>query len=252
MVRSPRPGEEIIAIDIPYCGLAPDPAELLSHWNLDPWLLTALALGGCAIAAVTRNSQRRLAAAGMTILVIAFVSPLCALSSALFSARAVHHILLVACAAPLFAMLGGRDREIGIGLPFAVSTSTLWLWHVPSFYTAALNHDALYWIMQSSLLGSAIWFWRAVFSARSALPAAAVSIAAAVGQMGLLGALLTFAPRALYPHHMAAPFAYGIDPLRDQQLAGLIMWVPAMLPYALIAGLIARSTWSAGWTRRPA
>lgn len=215
-------------------------------------MLAALAIGALTLAATTQPEQRRFAVAGMGLLIVAFVSPLCALSSGLFSARTVHHVVLVACAAPLFALLGQRNREQGVGLPFIVSTATLWLWHVPSFYTAALNDPLIYWVMQASLLGSAIWFWRAVFSATSALPAAAISVAAAVGQMGLLGALLTFAPRALYPHHMVAPFAYGIDPLRDQQLAGLIMWVPAMLPYALIAALIARRTWRSGWAQQTA
>lgn len=244
--------EGLVAINIPYCGAAPDPAELLSRWNMDPWLLTALAVAALTLAVTVRRDQRPVAALAVGVLVVAFVSPLCALSSGLFSARAVHHVLLVACAAPLLALLGRRDRSIGIALPFAISTITLWLWHVPTFYTAALDHHALYWLMQASLLGTAIWFWRAILSARSALPAAMVALAAAVGQMGLLGALLTFAPRALYPHHMIAPLAYGIDPLQDQQLAGLIMWVPAMLPYALIAALLARRAWSDGWLRQAA
>lgn len=242
----------MIATNIPYCGSAPHPGDLLSVWNFDPWLLAVMVGGALVLAMIMASDRRAMLAAGVAVLLIAFVSPLCALASALFSARAVHHILLVACAAPLFALLVPRTPRSGVGLPFAASTVTLWLWHIPSFYTAALNDHALYWLMQVSLLGTAIWFWHAVFSARQALPAAMVALAAAVGQMGLLGALLTFAPRALYPHHMAAPFAYGIDPLQDQQLAGLIMWVPAMVPYALIAGLIARRAWAGGWLRQPA
>ncbi len=195
-------------------------------------------------------------AAGALVLLIVFVSPLCALSSALFSARVLHHVLLVACAAPLLALATPapreQPREQGVGLPLAVSTMTLWLWHVPSFYTAALEQVALYWLMQLSLLGTAWWFWRAVFAARATLPTALVTIAAAVGQMGLLGAILTFAPRALYAHHFTAPLAYGLTPLEDQQLGGLIMWVPAMLPYAVIAGWIARRAWMAGWAPQKA
>jgi len=186
------------------------------------------------------------------VLLIIFVSPLCALGSALFSARAVHHILLVACAAPLFALLLPRARSGGTALPLALSTVTLWIWHIPSIYTSALNHHGMFWVMQLSLFGTAIWFWHSIFSARATVTTAMVALAAAVGQMGLLGALLTFAPRAVYPHHMVAPLAYGLDPLHDQQLAGLIMWVPAMLPYALIAGWIARRAWRGGWLRQPA
>lgn len=220
------------------------------RWNFDPWLLGVIGAATLLLFMVVAREQRVFLVAGITILLIAFVSPLCALSSALFSARTVHHVLLVACAAPLFARLLPRIGSAGLALPFACATVTLWLWHVPNFYTAALNHHLLYWLMQCSLLGTAIWFWHAVFSARAALPAAMVALVAAVGQMGLLGALLTFAPRALYPHHLEAPFAFGIDPLRDQQLAGLIMWVPAMLPYAVIAALIARGAWRSGWERR--
>lgn len=186
--------------------------------------------------------------AAVLVLLIVFVSPLCALSSALFSARVVHHVLLVACVAPLLALALPAPREQSVGVPFAASTLTLWLWHVPALYTAALQQVPLYWLMQLSLLGTAWWFWRAIFSARSALPTALVTIAAAIGQMGLLGAILTFAPRALYAHHFVAPLSYRMSALEDQQLGGLIMWVPAMLPYAVIAGWIARRAWASGWT----
>lgn len=250
--RVVEPWEGIIAINIPYCGAAPSPGDLLLSWNFDPWLLAAFAAGTLALYTTVGRNQRIVTTMGIVVLLIAFVSPLCALGSALFSARAIHHILLVTCAAPLFALLVPHAKAASIGLAFAVSTMTLWLWHLPAVYTAALNQHMLYWLMQLSLLGTAIWFWHAVLSARHTLPAAMVALAAAAGQMGLLGALLTFAPRALYPHHMIAPLAYGIDPLRDQQLAGLIMWVPAMLPYALIAGLIARRAWSGGCLRQPA
>ncbi|MET1756090.1 cytochrome c oxidase assembly protein [Novosphingobium sp. RD2P27] len=182
--------------------------------------------------------------AGWLFLILAFVSPLCALSSALFSARAVHHVLLVAIAAPLLARAFPAERESGLALPFAVSALTLWLWHAPPLYTAALNDNAIYWLMQVSLLGTAWWFWRSVFAAQDVLPAALLTVAAAIGQMGLLGALLTFAPDPLYAHHLTAPLAFGLTPLQDQQLAGLIMWVPAMAPYLLIAIWMARRAWS--------
>ena len=61
--------------------------------------------------------------------------------------------------------------------------------------------------------------------------------------MGLLGALLTFAPQALYAAHAVAPLSWGLTPLGDQQLGGLIMWVPAMLPYLVIIDHLARRSW---------
>ncbi len=82
-----------------YCGAAPLPAQALSAWNLDPLLLVALLILGFAL----RRSPAGLA--GVMVLVLAFVSPLCAVSVALFSARVVHHVLLVAVGLPLLGAL---------------------------------------------------------------------------------------------------------------------------------------------------
>ena len=62
-------------------------------------------------------------------------------------------------------------------------------------------------------------------------------------QMGLLGAILTLAPAQLYAAHALAPLGWGLSPLADQQLGGLIMWVPAMLPYLAVIALTARRGW---------
>jgi putative membrane protein len=64
--------------------------------------------------------------------------------------------------------------------------------------------------------------------------------------MALLGAVLTFAPAPLYAIHLTAPLAWGLSPLADQQLAGLLMWVPAGLPFAVVGGVLARKGWAAG------
>ncbi len=66
--------------------------------------------------------------------------------------------------------------------------------------------------------------------------AALLGLAGTVVQMGLLGALITFAPKPLYGPHLTTTWPWGLSPLEDQQIAGLIMWVPAMIPY-LVAGL---------------
>jgi putative membrane protein len=60
----------------------------------------------------------------------------------------------------------------------------------------------------------------------------------------MLGALLTFAREPLYAVHAVAPLEWGLTPLADQQLGGLLMWVPAGLPYAIAAILVARGGWS--------
>ena len=76
-----------------------------------------------------------------------------------------------------------------------------------------------------------------------------MALAATIGQMGLLGALIVFAPRPLYLVHFASSFAWGFDPMADQQLAGLLMWVPAMLPYLAVGLSIAWHSLAPGRTR---
>lgn len=224
-------------MDTLYCGPAPLPIDLWARWNLDPILLFSLAV----LTVLLRREPMGLLA--VAVLVVAFVSPLCALSSALFSARVVHHVLLVAVAAPLLASAWPSPRSNGVWLPFALSTLVLWAWHHPAAYDPALANVAVYWLMQITLLGSALWFWRAVFAAKEAPVLQLVVIVAAFAQMGMLGALLTFAPQALYAAHAVAPFDWGLTPLGDQQLGGLIMWVPAGIPYAVAAALLARRSW---------
>jgi putative membrane protein len=220
-----------------YCGPPPAPEGLWAAWNLDPALLAALAL----LALVLGRS--RPGAAAVAVLAIAFVSPLCALSSALFAARTVHHVLLVAVAAPLLAAAWPARGAPGAGAPFAVSTAALWAWHLPAAYDLALSNVAIYWTMQLSLLVPAVLFWRAVLAPGGRPVPAALWVTGAYMQMALLGALLTFAPEALYAIHQTAPLAFGLAPLADQQLGGLIMWVPAGLPYAVVGAFLARRAW---------
>ena len=228
--------------DIAYCGPAPVPGDIWSAWNSDPALIGALC-GAAVVAWMRGGAQRNRMLAAIAVLVVAFVSPFCAMTSALFSARAAHHLVVIAVAAPLIASAMADRWRVGLASTFIAATVTLWAWHVPAFYTAALGQTWLYWLMQLTLLGTATLFWRALFTAPAT--SALIAIAATIGQMGLLGALLTFAPEALYLHHMVAPVAWGLTPIADQQLAGLIMWVPGNIPYAILGWLIARRMWRA-------
>ena len=221
-----------------YCGPAPDPGELWLRWNLDPLLLGALAL----LALLVAREKSGTIAVG--VLAIAFVSPLCALSSALFSARIVHHVLLVAVAAPLLAQPWPARRSGQAAPALAVSTAVLWVWHAPAAYDLALAHVGVYWAMQVSLLASATWFWREVFAPGRSPVEALTLVVAGFAQMGMLGAILTFAPEPLYAAHAIAPLAWGLTPLADQQLAGVLMWVPAGLPYAAAGAFVARRAWA--------
>lgn len=227
------------AIWIPYCGAAPAPGELLARWNFDPMLLAALALATVAGLRFEKVERRRFLAA-MALLALLFVSPLCALTSALFSARAVHHLALTAVAAPLLAAaLPVRRVPGGVALWTGAHAATFWLWHAPPAYEAALSSHAVYWLMQASLLLTALALWRAVRAAP--LTSAIAALLATMVQMGLLGALLTFAGTPLYAPHVLGPIAWGLTPLEDQQLAGLTMWAPgAGLYLAAALALLAR------------
>ena len=221
---------------IAYCGPAAVPDDLWTRWNLDPLLIAMLAALALAVGR-SRCSDTRAGWGAIVLMLVIFVSPLCALSSALFSVRVLHHVLLIAAAAPLLALAFPLRRAGSPPLFMLVAAHAviLWLWHAPGPYAWGLASVPAYWLMQASLLGSAWLLWRAILAPAQSGPAL-VALVATIGQMGLLGALIVFAPRPLYPVHLASTAAWGLAPLTDQQLAGLLMWVPAMLPY-LGAGL---------------
>ena len=199
------------------------------RWNFDPVLIGALVAlaAGCG-----RSENARAGWAAIALMVVVFVSPLCALSSALFSARVFHHVILVAAVAPLLALAFPLRRAGSPPLAALVATHVviLWLWHAPGPYDWGLATVPAYWLMQGSLLASAWLMWRAILAPGHPGPAL-LALVATIGQMGLLGALIVFAPRPLYLVHLASTGPWGLSPLADQQLAGLLMWVPAMLPY---------------------
>jgi|TARA_Y100000758_G_scaffold132831_2_gene93987 putative membrane protein len=231
-----------------YCGSPPGLHEIAMRWNFDPALIAVLACG-LALALRARN---RLAAAGVALLAVAFVSPLCAASVTLFSARSAHHLFLIA-ASLAFAMAvrdsGASNRIVrtlsGLHLPIGpatiVMTVVLWGWHVPALYDAALSNMLVYWAMQLSIFATSFGFWHAV--RRASAVGAVGGLLGGMVQMGFLGALLTFAARPFYLVHIVAAPSWGISALADQQLSGLIMWIGGMAPFAIGAAVIARKAW---------
>ncbi|WP_333826777.1 cytochrome c oxidase assembly protein [Pararhodobacter sp.] len=236
---------------LPYCGPAPAPGALLFARNTDLVLWVAIAMAACLgvfhlrrTGAVPPRKRAFAGAAGLAVVV--FVSPLCALTVALFTARTFHHLVIIGLLAPLLAYALPL-RRVPAGAAFFVLSAALWAWHVPVIYAAAWDHPAFYWLMQATLLLPAWAVWSGVFTRRNGLGGAiapAIQIGALAGQMGLIGAILTFAPRPLYPEHLAYTEAFGLSALADQQLAGLMMWVPGMLPFALFAALSLRAAWA--------
>lgn len=246
---------------MPYCGPAPAPDTLLTAWNTDPVLLGLLALaalGGFWRLRGAAAMRRRAWGVASGVAVLAFVSPLCALTVALFAARGLHHLVVVFALAPALALALPLRVRAAVPALLALS-SALWAWHVPAIYAAAWDHVPVYWAMQAALILPAWAFWSALFATpRQMAPqlGAGLHLAVLAGQMGLIGAILTFAPRVLYPEHLVMTEAFGLAPLADQQLAGLVMWVPGMLPVALAAGWMLRGAWLSAATpprmRQPA
>lgn len=222
------------SFDMSYCGPPALPDDLWARWNVEPGLLTGLVaaalIGVFLLRSATRGRQMAFAGAWLFAAIL-FVSPLCALTVSLFSARVGHHVLLTMGVAPLLALAlpAHWGRWMGLLPPLVLSTVALWLWHSPDIYTSAFSHPALYWAMQFSLLGSFTWLWLGLIRSASAMSAGLAALTSAI-QMGMLGALLVFAANPLYVPHFATTLAFGLSPLDDQQLGGLIMWVPANLP----------------------
>lgn len=223
-------------LPIVYCGVPPAPDAWWWAWNGAWPVWAAIAAWGAVTAWRVPRSRAGWAAWGVAALL--YLSPLCSLSATFFSVRVLHHLLLVGAVAPLLALAAPRrgaphDRAaraaavwpaLGFGL-------VLWLWHLPAAYAWGLTSPTGYWLMQSSLLGLAWWFWREALRPARPWGSAVGMLFATVAQMGLLGALIVFAPHLLYPVHAPSALAWGVAPLADQQLGGLLMWVPAIVPF---------------------
>ena len=226
---------------IPYCGEAPGPEIWLSRWNLDPVLGAALLVLALALFRPSvghRLKPRRLLSlrGAWVLTVVLYVSPLCALSSAFFTVRVLHHIALVLVMAPLlvFGLEPWLRRLPGsLWSSTAIAAIVFWTWHAPAPYAAALSSVLMYALMQFTLLVSAMGFWIAI--RRSGPTAAMGAILVTTVLMGLLGALITFAGQPLYAPHFASSLSWGVSPLEDQQLAGITMWAPGSIAYLAAA-----------------
>jgi cytochrome c2 len=115
----------------------------------------------------------------------------------------------------------------------------LWIWHAPGLFQAALASEPVHALQHLSFLASALLFWWALIHGRQGQmgygPAVLYLFTTSM-HSGALGALLTFAPAPWYPAYGENAAAWGLTAVEDQQLAGLIMWVPAGAVY-LLAGL---------------
>jgi cytochrome c oxidase assembly factor CtaG len=212
-------------------------------------------------------------ASGWLTLAVALISPLHRLGGVLFAAHMVQHELLMVVAAPLLVLgrpiipflwavpiswrrlAGDWAAAAPARLVWVLLTTPLvawllhavavWLWHAPSLYQATLSSELMHTIQHVSFLGTALLFWWALLHGREGRigrPAAVIYLFTTAVHTSLLGALLTFSSRVWYPLYEPTTTPWGLTPLEDQQLAGVIMWVPAGLAY-LLAALGLAATW---------
>lgn len=208
-------------------------------------------------------------AGAMSALGLALIWPFDVLGEVLLSAHMLQHLLLTTAAAPLLVLsapvatalwalprsarrlAGAAGRTAGMRRGWRLLTlplfawffyaASLWLWHMPGLYEAAARDQLVHALEHFCFLASALaLWWAALLSAR----ASALGVGAGIFllfttglQDGLLGALLTFAPRPLYGLYAEAPHLLDLGPLADQQLAGVAMWVLGGLIY-LMATLV--------------
>lgn len=133
-------------------------------------------------------------------------------------------------------------QPVSAGLIHAVA---LWLWHIPTLYQASVTNDLVHTLQHLSFLLSALLFWWALLRnprTRGQYGAAAAYVFGTAVHSSILGALLTFAPTVWYPVYAETTTAWGVSALQDQQIGGLIMWVPAGVVYTA-AGLGLISLW---------
>jgi hypothetical protein len=137
----------------------------------------------------------------------------------------------------------GRMGWLASPLPaVALHVIALWAWHVPAAYGAALRGPWVHAAEHGSFLGTAMIFWWAVLHRRGSLArmpgVAMLALFALSMATGALGALLTFSAAPWYASHMATASAWGFTPLEDQQVAGLVMWIPGSLVYLTAVTLV--------------
>jgi putative membrane protein len=266
------------AIALAHAGEPLQPDDLASAWEFDPGVVIPLAISGLLYARgsnvqrVTARRQKAYFWCGWALLAVALVSPLHPLGEVLFSAHMIQHELLMLAAAPLlvlsrplttflFALPFEWRRSVGqlakakyVRGPWSfltdpltawvVHAAAIWIWHAPFMFELTLKSELAHTAQHLSFFLSALLFWWALFYAhgRKAYGPGVLYVFTTAVHTSILGALLTFAPRLWYPAYSTTTEAWGLTPLDDQQIGGLIMWVPAAVVY-LAAGLWLFAAW---------
>ncbi len=177
----------------------------------------------------------------------------------LFSAHMLQHLLLALVAPPLL-LLGTpawllrpllrvapirRTLHVLTAPPaaFVLFNATFFIWHVPALYEETLHNEVIHIIEHLLFIATGMSNWWPILSPLPELPR--VSPPAQILYLFLdgvpatvLGALIVFAATPLYPTYAAAPRVMGLEPITDQQLAGLVMWMLGGMIYLLALSLV--------------
>jgi putative membrane protein len=168
----------------------------------------------------------------------------------LFSGHMVQHLLLTLVVAPLF--IAGTPgwmlrplvgiRGVGAVLRWATKPTRCFVlfnvvlaaWHIPALYNTALAHHPVHIVQHLSLLAVSVLMWWPILSPlpelpRLAYPGQMLYCFLMVIPMSIVAIYITMADHLLYPAYASAPRLWGISPGMDQQIGGLIMWVPGGL-----------------------
>ncbi|MBZ7927238.1 cytochrome c oxidase assembly protein (plasmid) [Ensifer adhaerens] len=241
------------------------------QWTFDPWISLPLAiislLYGLGLIKVWRRARRvgpiaqriLLFYAGVLSLAGALLSPLHWLGEHLFAFHMIEHEIVMVVSAPLMVIarpmgfllwaLPRRTRHLAgraihspaMSKAWEWSTRTtnatilhgiaIWAWHVPTLFDAAFLSPHIHRLQHISFFATAILFWWALVW-KSGHGVAGWHLFVTMMHTNILGALMALAPRAVYFAQTNTTLSWGLTPLQDQQLAGMIMWVPAGTVYA--------------------
>jgi putative copper resistance protein D len=204
---------------------------------------------------------------GLAAIGLALLSPIEAYEGSLFSVHMVQHMLLQLVAAPLL-LAGGpitlalrastppvRHRLLAIlqsRIVHAISfplvawllfAAANWGWHFSTLYNDALENAALHYLQHATLLATALLFWWPVIGVdpspwRLPYPVRLLYLFLALPQSSFLGIAIMEAPGVLFPHYLTNVRDWGLSPLEDQQLGGIIMWTVGDLAFLIGMGIV--------------
>ncbi|MDP8968918.1 MAG: cytochrome c oxidase assembly protein, partial [Actinomycetota bacterium] len=197
------------------------------------------------------------------------VSPLDALADALFSAHMVQHVVLVLLAAPLLVVgeplrvmpwallprhrvallrlhrgMGSLESPAWPAAGLVAYVGVTWMWHLPGLYQAGVTNPLVHIVMHATMLGAALFFWWSLAgdAKRQRAGVGVVVLFLATLQNAALSVHMALLPLPLYPVYDDTTAAWGLTLLQDQQVAGMLMWVPGTIVY-LVAGAALFVAW---------